>query len=108
MGMGTCFDLNTTVPLLQGYDTTAGTMGFVLMMLGIHPDVQQKTYEEISRVMSDLNGRELASEDLHKLHYLERVIKETLRLFPVGPLLFREASDDVRIGKGCCLIGLEP
>lgn len=72
-------------------------MGFVIMMLGMHQDVQQKAFEEISRIQAD--GRDLTVEDVQSLEYLERVIKETLRLFPVGPLLFREASDDIRFGK---------
>lgn len=72
-------------------------MGFVIMMLGMHQDVQQKAFEEISRIQAD--GRDLGADDLQALEYLERVIKETLRLFPVGPLLFREASDDIHFGR---------
>jgi len=68
------------------------------MMLGMHPDVQQRVYEEGQQLKLRLDGREPAAPDLHQLPYLEMVIKETLRLFPVGPLLFREATKDVQIG----------
>lgn len=37
-------------------------------------------------------------EDLYRMDYLERVIKETMRLFPVGPLLVRRVTDDLNIG----------
>jgi cytochrome P450 family 4 len=38
-------------------------------------------------------------EDTNKLVYLEQVIKETLRLFPVAPMFLRVLQDDVKIGK---------
>lgn len=41
----------------------------------------------------------LSSEDLQKLEYTERVIKETMRIFPVGPILVRKVSDDFELGK---------
>lgn len=64
-------------------------------MLGLHPKVQDKAYEEIISVLDgDLND-----EKLHKLEYLDRVIKETLRLFPTVPISFRKATEDVQIGN---------
>jgi len=36
-------------------------------------------------------------EDTTKLVYLEQVLRETLRLFPVGPVLLRQLQDDVKI-----------
>lgn len=38
-------------------------------------------------------------DDLPKLKFTEMFIKETLRLFPIAPLLVRVASKDIKIGK---------
>jgi len=37
-------------------------------------------------------------EDLQHMHYLDCVIKETLRLFPAAPLIGRQLTEDLKIG----------
>ena len=79
----------------KGFEPTALATSFILMMLGIHKDVQEKLYAEISSAFK--NG--LNEKDLYQLKYLEMVIKETLRLYPPIPYIGRKVDQDVQMGK---------
>jgi hypothetical protein len=77
-------------------------------MLALHDDVQEKVFGEISSAVAPNEGM-IDIETLHRLTFLETVIKETMRLFPVVPVFGREATDDFvlegrTIPKGALLI----
>jgi cytochrome P450 len=80
--------------LFQGHDTTAASMNFTCFMIASHPEVQRKLHEEIDRVFGQDCDRPCTMEDINELEYLERVIKETLRLFPSVPFIAREVQED--------------
>jgi len=80
--------------MFEGHDTTAAAMNFTCFAIASHPDVQQKLHEEIDRVFSNDTTRSCSMEDLEELEYLERVIKETLRLFPSVSFIGREVQED--------------
>lgn len=61
-------------------------------------EFQEKVYDEIYNVLGD-SDQTITIEDTTKLVYLEQVLRETLRLYPVGPLLLRQLQDDVKIGE---------
>lgn len=80
--------------MFEGHDTTAAAINFTCFMIALHPEVQQKLHEEIDRVFGDDDSRPCTMVDLNELEYLERVIKETLRLFPSVPFIGREVQED--------------
>ncbi|XP_014482014.1 PREDICTED: cytochrome P450 4C1-like isoform X2 [Dinoponera quadriceps] len=84
-----------------GTDTTAVTMNFTIFMLANHPEIQEKVYEELLKIYGtqDPKSAPVKFEDLQHMNYLERVIKETLRLFPVAPLIGRRLTEDLTIEK---------
>ncbi|XP_043285788.1 uncharacterized protein [Venturia canescens] len=86
--------------LIAANDTTGTVVTFALLMLANHPEIQQKAYEELCDIYGDevSSNSPIQNEDLHRMIYLERVIKETLRLFPVAPIIGREVQEDLDIG----------
>ncbi|XP_033324485.2 cytochrome P450 4g15 [Megalopta genalis] len=96
--------------MFEGHDTTAAGSSFVLCVLGIHQDVQQRVYEELNQIFQGSN-RPCTFQDTLEMKYLERVILETLRLFPPVPAIARLLKEDVKIvtnnyvlPKGCTVL----
>ncbi|KPJ11283.1 Cytochrome P450 4c3 [Papilio machaon] len=85
--------------LVAGTDTSAVGLGYTLKLLAMYPKVQDKVYEELQEVFGD-SDRPLVKEDLLKLKYLERVLKESLRLFPPVPFIIRKVLEDVTLPSG--------
>ena len=54
------------------------------MLLATHPEIQEKAAEELNEVFST-DDVEINYININKLDYLERIIKESLRLCPVVP-----------------------
>ncbi len=75
--------------LLGGHETTARLFQFALMSLARNPEVLKKLKLEIDAVQPDDKGE----YDLDKMCYLDKVIKETLRLYPPAPALAREVTE---------------
>ena len=67
-------------------------------MLATNPDIQDKIVDELKEVYYS-DEVEITYESLSKLDYLERVIKESLRLCPVVPIIGRETQGNIKLGK---------
>ena len=65
--------------LLAGHETTALALSWSWHLLAQNPEVESKLHEELDRV---LGGRTPEFSDLRNLLYAERVIKESMRLYP--------------------------
>ncbi|XP_063839462.1 cytochrome P450 4c3-like [Ostrinia nubilalis] len=84
---------------IAGTDTSAVAIGFTLALLAKYPEVQEKVYQELYDVFED-SDRPLVKEDLLKLKYLERVVKESLRLFPPVPFIIRKVLEEITLPSG--------
>ncbi|CAG5035857.1 unnamed protein product [Parnassius apollo] len=84
---------------IAGTDTSAVAVGYTLKLLAKYPDVQDRVFQELQEVFGD-SDRPLIKEDLINLKYLERVVKESLRLFPPVPFIIRKVLEDVVLPSG--------
>lgn len=82
---------------VAGTDTSANTIEWCISLLLNHPQVLQKLRNEIDSNVG--HGRLVKESDLPKLPYLRCVIHETLRLYPIVPLLLPHfSSEDCTLG----------
>ncbi|KAI0312574.1 cytochrome P450 [Amylostereum chailletii] len=78
--------------LFAGHETTAHTLAASLGFLGIYPDIQQELYEEIMTVVGP--SRDPTYEDMPGLEKVRAVFFESVRLYPAGYVMIREATED--------------
>ncbi|XP_068902440.1 cytochrome P450 4C1-like [Tenebrio molitor] len=79
-----------------GSDTTAITLSFATIMLALHQGIQEKLFKEMYDIFGNTD-RDPTLDDLSRMDYLERVIKETMRLFPITPVILRQVQEDIKI-----------
>lgn len=84
--------------MFEGHDTTAAGSSFVLCLLGIHQDIQDRVCKELYQIFGD-SEREATFNDTMEMKYLERVIMESLRLYPPVPLIARKVNQDVQLAS---------
>ena len=82
---------------LAGQETTAIALGWTWYLLSQHEAVRQRLHTEIDTVLS---GRTPTVADLPQLGYVERVVKESMRLYPPAWVISRCAIED-DIVAGC-------
>lgn len=76
---------------IAGFETSSSTMNFSVIELCKNQKIQQKAQKEIDDVVK---GGEISYENLNELKYLDMIVDETLRKYPIVPILNREASRD--------------
>ncbi|XP_037932753.1 probable cytochrome P450 313a4 [Teleopsis dalmanni] len=80
------------------FETTASAIYSALVMLAMHPEIQQRLFEEVLDVFPEKNfNAEL--DQLDQLQYLDCVINETLRLAPSVSIIGRHVTKDTQVGK---------
>jgi len=80
--------------LLAGHETTAVSLSWTWYLLSEHPEVAQKLRQELNDVLA---GRTPQFEDLARLPYTDKVVKESMRLYPPAWSLARTAAKEIEI-----------
>jgi cytochrome P450 len=80
--------------LLAGHETTAVSLSWTLYLLSHNSQVQEKLREELRQV---LGGCTPQPEDLPRLPYTDKVVKESMRLYPPAWSLARTVAKETEL-----------
>jgi cytochrome P450 len=80
---------------LAGHETTALALTWTWYLLGQHPEVVEELSAELRRV---LGGRAPTAADVPQLAYTERVLLESMRLYPPAYAIGRQAVEACEVG----------
>jgi cytochrome P450 len=81
--------------LLAGHETTANALTWTWYLLSGAPEVERRLHEEVDRV---LQGRTPKVADIASLPFVERVVTESMRLYPPAWIVGRRAIEPYSIG----------
>jgi cytochrome P450 len=100
--------LNEAITILfAGQDTSAATLSWTLHLLSLYPKAQERLAKEVREVLNiddNCSSRtdeehpiKITRKDISKLPYLDAVIKESMRLYPVAPFVVRRLTEEICI-----------
>jgi cytochrome P450 len=81
--------------LFAGQDTSAATLSWTLHLLSLHPDIQRTVATEVQAVMKD--SKDVARADFSNMPWLDAVLKESMRLYPVAPFIVRKITQPTEL-----------
>ncbi|XP_063924960.1 cytochrome P450 4c3-like [Zophobas morio] len=82
--------------MFEGHDTVSAALIFTLMLLANNRNIQERIVEEMQQIIDT----EPTYNDLQNLKYMERCIKESLRLYPSVHFITRHLGEDVTTHSG--------
>ena len=92
--------------MFAGHDTTATALGWTMWCLACHPEcqrrVRQEVWEQFPLRLDEEEPPLVTAAAANELRYLDRCLREALRLFPPVPILERDLQEDLLIG-GCLI-----
>ncbi len=88
--------------LLAGHETTANALTWTLYLLSQHRDVEDKLRDELRTVLGD---RPPTVADYPRLVYTEKVISESLRMFPPAWVMVRQVIEPLQLGEHTLEVG---
>ncbi|CAI5450589.1 unnamed protein product [Caenorhabditis angaria] len=83
--------------MFAGHDTTTSASSFALWNIAHNSDVQQKIYEELVEVFGEDPRTDVTLENISKLGYLDKVLKESKRIIAPVPAVQRKLKNELEI-----------
>ncbi|XP_055379232.1 probable cytochrome P450 313a4 [Condylostylus longicornis] len=84
--------------IIAAYETTTNVLYITLYLLSIYPEYQDKLYEEIISVTT-AEDISITPEHVRLLTYMDMIMNETMRLISPVPIVGRDATENVKLGK---------
>ncbi|XP_071955224.1 cytochrome P450 2J6-like [Antedon mediterranea] len=91
-----CIKMNVTSLFIAGTETTSSTLSWIILYMGLHPEIQEKVFLEIEKVVGSNRYPEL--NDQTEMPYTIAVIYEAQRIASVTPFVTRKTSETISIG----------
>ncbi|XP_071812073.1 cytochrome P450 20A1-like [Apostichopus japonicus] len=82
--------------MVEGFHTSGYLLAWTLYFIATHTDVEEKLYQEISKVIG--NRESVSHEDISKLKYLQQVLNESMRLSALIPWAAKVQDLDIELG----------
>lgn len=82
--------------LISGHETTALILSWAWALLAENPDVERDLHKEVDTL---LEGRAPTLKDMPQLELTQRILEESMRLYPPVWFIARKAIADVHIGE---------
>ena len=79
--------------LIAGYETSSNALAFTTFLLANNPEAEEKLYQEIKAKFSD-PSIPINYDTVQDIKYLEWVISESMRMFPVAALVTNRLAMD--------------
>ena len=95
--------LDETITLLfAGQDTSAATLSWIVHLLSIHPEIQARLAKEVQAVVASedtppVSATRITRDMIAKCPYMDAVVQESMRLYPVAPFVVRRLQDEIRV-----------
>ncbi|XP_011641127.1 cytochrome P450 9e2-like isoform X1 [Pogonomyrmex barbatus] len=80
----------------NGFESTSTLMCFAAHEIAVNQDIQKKLQNQIDQVLKENNGQVLY-EAVNAMEYLDAVIYETLRMYPIVAVIDRSCAKDFEL-----------
>lgn len=83
---------------VDGTETSSTVLAYALYELASNPHCQEKSFEEISRILKKYDGK-LTAEGLQEMIYIEGILLESLRKHPALLVLTKTCTQTYTLPK---------
>lgn len=95
---------NVITLLIAGHETTSNAITWTYYLLSMYPKIEQKMFDEIDSILEVENdgkriNRNPTVKDLPKFKYIEKIFRESMRIYPPVWSIGRLVEEDYLIDK---------